>query len=82
MNDLRATVLDALHRIAPEVDPSTLAPDAPIRDALDLDSMDFLAFVGALHRALDVDIPERDYRQVLTVESAVEYLRRKVGASS
>ena len=61
--EIRAAVLRTLGEIAPEADPATLAPDVPFRDQLDLDSMDHLNFVIALHAALQVEIPEADYPQ-------------------
>ena len=36
-------------------------PPADLREALDIDSMDFLNFVTAIHHRLGVDIPELDY---------------------
>lgn len=36
--------------------------------------MDFLNFVIALHKALQVDIPEADYRQLTTLDDCVTYL--------
>ena len=48
-NDIREAVVRALCGIAPEVDPASLDVKAPLRDTLDLDSMDFLNFVIALH---------------------------------
>ena len=37
---LRKTVFDTLRRIAPEVTPADLEPAVPLRDQVDLDSMD------------------------------------------
>lgn len=71
---VRGAVLAALSEVAPEADPSSIDARAPFRDQLDLDSMDFLNFVLALHRMLGVDVPERDYPKLATLESAVEYL--------
>ena len=73
-DEIRATVLRALGEIAPEADLATLEPDVPFRDQLDLDSMDFLNFVIALHAALDVDIPEADYPKLATLDGCVDYL--------
>jgi acyl carrier protein len=72
--EIRRTVIDALKRIAPEVDPASIEPGTGIRDELDLDSMDFLNFVLAVHDRLGVDIPEADYPHLSTLESAVGYL--------
>ena len=78
--DIRSTVLTSLKTIAPEADPAALAPTADLRDALDIDSMDFLRFVVNLHERLHVDIPERDYAKVRTLDTCVSYLEGKLAA--
>jgi acyl carrier protein len=77
--ELRQIVLDTLGDIAPEADLQTLPPDKDLREELDIDSMDFLNFVIALHEKLGVDIPESDYPQLVTLDGAVAYLRNKLG---
>jgi len=72
--EIRETVLRALCEIAPEADPTALAPDVSFRDQLDLDSMDFLNFAVALHEELGVEIPEADYPKLATLDGCVEYL--------
>lgn len=67
-------VAAALGTIAPEVDISTVDPRARLRDALDLDSLDFLNLVQALHTATGVDIPEADYARVETLDTLSDYL--------
>lgn len=47
---------------------------AALREQLDLDSMDALNFVVALHGALGVEIPETDYPKLVTLDACVEYL--------
>jgi acyl carrier protein len=78
MNDaeLKALILELLSGIAPEGDYSSLAGDANLREALDLDSMDFLNFVTALHERTGKNIPEADYPELFTIDSAINYLRR------
>ncbi len=71
---LRRTVLDALTQVAPDVDIGTLDHARVFRDQFDFDSMDYLNFVTALHRALGVDIRESDYPRLATVDGAVQYL--------
>lgn len=56
------------------MDPSAIRPDVAFRDQLDLDSMDLLNFVVALHATLQVEIPERDYPRLATLDSCVDYL--------
>jgi acyl carrier protein len=73
-DDVRATVLRCLGDIAPEADLARVKPDVSVRDQLDLDSMDFLNFVIALHEALGVDVPEVDYPKLVTLDGCVGYL--------
>jgi acyl carrier protein len=75
--EISPIVLSALKRIAPEIDTSSLDTSANVRDQLDLDSMDFLNFVLALHDRFNVEIPETDYPQLHTVDGAVSYLAAK-----
>jgi acyl carrier protein len=73
-DDLDALVRRLLGDIAPDMDPASLGPDEDVRDALDIDSVDFLNFVVALHDTTGVDVPERDYGRIRTVASCVAYL--------
>jgi acyl carrier protein len=74
---LRTVVVDTLRRIAPEVSPAELRADVPLRDQVDLDSMDWLNFLIALHGALGVDIPESDYAKLVTLDDLLGYLQSK-----
>lgn len=77
-DDVRGTVLAELTRIAPEVQPEELEPATPLRDQVDLDSMDWLNFIIALHTRLGVDIPESDYAKLVTLNDVIGYLERKL----
>jgi acyl carrier protein len=80
--EIKAAVLKALASVAPELDEGTLTPDESFRDQLDIDSMDFLNYVIALHEAFQVDIPEADQRFLDTIDGAIAYLRRKTAGGS
>jgi acyl carrier protein len=71
---IQATVLEVLSQIAPEADPASLDPRINLRDQLDIDSMDFLNFLIALDKQFGVDIPERDYGQLSTLDDCVKYI--------
>lgn len=78
--DIRAIVLAALRTIAPEIDAAELRPDRPLRRQVDLDSMDWLHFLLALHDRLKVEIPESDYARLVTLNDVVAYLARASGS--
>ena len=54
----------------------TVAGDEDLREALDLDSMDFLNFVIALHEQTGIDIPEADYPRLRSPDRAIAYFER------
>jgi acyl carrier protein len=77
-NEIQATVLNELRRIAPEVEAGELKSDRPLREQVDLDSMDWLNFLVALHERLQVEIPESDYARLGTLDQTVDYLAAKL----
>jgi acyl carrier protein len=76
--DVPAVVREELGNIAPEIDLTTINPAADLREALDIDSLDFLNFVTAIHHRLGVDVPELDYPKLITLDGAVKYLETKL----
>jgi len=77
--EVRAGVLAELKRIAPELEEADLAPAKPLREQVDLDSMDWLNFIVALHERFRVEIPESDYARLGTLAQTVAYLQRRLG---
>lgn len=78
---LKALIVAELGNIAPDVDASDIDPDEDMREELDIDSMDFLNLVTALHKKLGVNIPESDYAKLSTLNGAVTYLAAKTAAA-
>ena len=76
--ELRAVVIATLKTIAPEVEEGDLRPDRPLRNQVDLDSMDWLNFLIGLHEKLKVDIPEADYARLVTLGDVLDYLQKKL----
>jgi len=72
--DIRKLVIAELGNVAPETDAATIDPDTDLREALDIDSLDFLNFLEALRKKTGVSVPEPDYEKLLTVNRAVAYL--------
>ena len=71
---IRSTIFEVLGKIAPEADARSLSPDDDLRQALDIDSFDFLNFLVGIDEKLGVDIPEQDYGKLRTLKSIVDYL--------
>jgi acyl carrier protein len=78
--DIRKVIHEELNNIAPEADIASVDPAADLREAIDIDSMDFLNFIIAIHRRLGVDIPEIDYPKLGTLNGAFAYINTKLQA--
>jgi acyl carrier protein len=77
-DDIRAAVLRLLGAIAPEANLTQLDPQANLREELDIDSMDFLNLMVAIHKQLGVEVPEKDYPQVATLAGCVDYVAARL----
>jgi len=80
-DEIREAVVRCLCEVAPEVDPAQLKHDVSFRDQLDVDSMDLLNFVIAMHEQLHVDIPESEYPRLGTVDLLVDYIAERLPAA-
>ena len=76
--EARKIVIAELSNIAPETDPESMDPDEDLREALDIDSLDFLNFVTALHKVHGINVLESDYPKLLTLKGAVAYILKKM----
>jgi acyl carrier protein len=72
--EMRQAIFDALRQIAPEADLQKIRLDENLREALDIDSFDFLNFLIGLHERLGVEIPEADYGRLATLSALIQYL--------
>jgi acyl carrier protein len=73
-DDARDALAAAIHAVAPEADLATLGPEENIREAFELDSLDFLAVVEHLADRAGRRIEEDDYDRLSTLDSAVDFL--------
>lgn len=77
-DEIKDVILEIIADIDEEANFSTLDADAPLRDQLDLDSMDFLDIVMELRKRYKLQIPEEEYPQLATLTSCVTYLEPKL----
>jgi acyl carrier protein len=80
--EIRDTIVSCLCEVAPEIDPATVNDDVSFRDQFDVDSMDLLNFVIAMHERLQVDIPESEYARLGTVDLLVEFISARIGTAA
>jgi acetyltransferase len=71
--EIRSAVLATIESIAPDTDVQRIRPDRPLRQQIELDSMDWLNVIAGLHEKLSIEIPESDYARLTTLDSIVTY---------
>ncbi len=81
-SDIQKVIQEELNNIAPEADLAKVDPTADLRDAIDIDSMDFLNFITAIHHRLGIDIPEIDYPKLITLKGAGAYIAAHLAATA
>ncbi len=77
-DEIRRAFLDDLVSVAPDIDAASIADGDHLQNDLEIDSMDFLNLVAALHARFGLSIPEADYRHLATPGAAVRYLAEKL----
>ena len=80
-DDIKKLVTEIIADIAPDEDLSGLKPDVRLREQLQLDSMDFLDIVMELRKRHGIEVPEKDYPQLASLDSCAEYLTPKFDAA-
>ena len=75
---IRQAIVEIIQDILPDEDLGDIDPGKPLRDQVDLDSMDFLDIVMELRKRYSVEVPEQDYGQLVTMNSTVDYLLPKM----
>ena len=78
LDEIRNAFLHSLHQIAPEIELQNINPESILREEFEIDSMDFLRLIVLLHEQLKVDIPEKDYSKLATLQSTLTYLNAKI----
>ncbi len=78
--EIRTAALEELTNVAPDLADETIPANADLRETLDLDFMDFLNWVAALHRRLDVEILELGYPKLHTLNATADYRVGRLGA--
>jgi acyl carrier protein len=72
--DIRDEMIDILAEIVPDENLTNLDDNKPLREQIELDSMDFLDIVMELRKRYRIQIPEDDYVNLATLSGTVKYL--------
>jgi len=73
--EVRRAVVNILEDIAPDADLSSIKDDVTLREQMDLDSMDFLDIEMELRKRFNIEVPESDYQELVSMDSCIQYLQ-------
>lgn len=76
--EIKETVITLLKNIAPDTDPDELKENDNIQETLSIDSFDWLQFIVALNKKLNIEIPEQDYGEVAQLRDLLFYVTKKM----
>ena len=74
-DEVRQAIIDILGDIAPDEDMSSIKDDVTLREQMDLDSMDFLDIVMELRKRFNIEVPESDYQELVSMASCIQSLQ-------
>lgn len=75
---IRNALLATVEAIAPETDLQRLAPDRPLREQAELDSLDWVNLLAALQQRLQVELPDFDPGPRATLDGIVAALAARL----
>lgn len=75
---IKETIINQILEIAPDIDENDIIPDKNIQRSLEIDSFDFLKILTALNDVMGVEVPERDYAKVDTLEHMTQYFSQNL----
>jgi acyl carrier protein len=76
-SELRQLIIGVMNASVPGIDASVLEGDDEIGPTLDIDSFDQLQIQAGLNEKLGVEIPEKEYARLKTLNQLVAYFRAK-----
>jgi acyl carrier protein len=76
--EIKSVLMEIVAQIIPDEDLTNLKGDIPIREQVELDSMDFLDIIMELRKRYGIEVPEDDYMQLATIDSSVAYLEPRM----
>ncbi len=77
-DQIKDVIVEIIQDIDEDADVKSINPDLPLRDQLDLDSMDFLDIVMELRKRYQLQVPEADYPELASLTSCVNYLEPRL----
>lgn len=71
---VQAALKDIFHHVAPDIDFDQLDLSRPLRDQVELDSMDFYSILIQIHKKLGVNVPDSLVRELKNPAALIDYI--------
>lgn len=71
--EIKSIIIETILEIAPDVEEDDIVTNENIQRSLEIDSFDFLNILTSLYTKVGVEVPEKDYSKVDTIDHMVEY---------
>ncbi|GAA4134228.1 acyl carrier protein [Streptomyces coelicolor] len=72
--DALHVVKESITQVVPDADLAALGPDDAFRDALEMDSLDFLSYIELLGERTGVRIDDADAPRLTTLSGSADFL--------
>lgn len=76
--EIKKTIIGQILEIAPDIEEDDIVADKNLQRSLEIDSFDFLKILTALNDILGVEVSEKDYAKVDTLEHMTHYFAQKL----
>ncbi|MEA3290013.1 MAG: phosphopantetheine-binding protein [Campylobacterota bacterium] len=77
-DDIKKIIVEQILDIAPDIEEDEIEYDDNIQESLEIDSFDFLKVLTAMNDKTGVEIPEKDYSKVDTVNNMARYILNSI----
>lgn len=71
---VKSGLKNIFRHVSPDIEFDLVDPALPLRDQVDMDSMDFYNILVMIHRQLGVNVPESVLLDLNTVDELVDYI--------
>ncbi|MCD6432721.1 MAG: acyl carrier protein [Sulfurimonas sp.] len=76
--ELKSIIIEEILEVAPDIEDDEIEVNENIQRSLEIDSFDFLKILTAMYERVGIEVPEKDYSKVDTVEHMVEYFLKLI----
>jgi acyl carrier protein len=76
--EIKEAITEEILQVAPDIQRDEIMPNENIQRSLEIDSFDFLKILTALAQRLGVEVPEKDYAKVDTLEHMAAYFSERL----